>query len=264
MRCISRVSPLTRFSLSLVSYLYRPLARMGLSRYIRAGVTVRAIGHEMIVPTIGVALPPDLATRLPERDHELEDVAGDRVLRSAHGGFRGPRPAPAVRRVWRRPREEPLQKRAILFIDDARVSPVRLRVVRERPAQRDRPALFAQQPQHAEIRAGRPEKPLCGSAGRPEIPEKHHGREVLAHHSEVPLDHGRVYFLRHYHVARGASTVSENVCLQVRLKICGQSQAGPRLGRRGSAFVTVASKVSRDHLTELKGAGSRPSIASGL
>ena len=207
MRCISRVSPLTRFSLSLVSYLYRPLARMGLSRYIRAGVTVRAIGHEMIVPTIGVALPPDLATRLPERDHELEDVAGDRVLRSAHGGFRGPRPAPAVRRVWRRPREEPLQKRAILFIA---------------------------------------------------------GREVLAHHSEVPLDHGRVYFLRHYHVARGASTVSENVCLQVRLKICGQSQASPRLGRRGSAFVTVASKVSRDHLTELKGAGSRPSIASGL
>ena len=221
MRCISRVSPLTRFSLSLVSYLYRPLARMGLSRYIRAGVTVRAIGHEMIVPTIGVTLPPDLATRLPERDHELEDVAGDRVLRSAHGGFRGPRPAPAVRRVWRRPREEPHQKRAILFIDDARVSPVRLRVAVA-------------------------------------------GREVLAHHSEVPLDHGRVYFLRHYHVARGASTVSENVCLQVRLKICGQSQASPRLGRRGSAFVTVASKVSRDHLTELKGAGSRPSIASGL
>ena len=149
---------------------------MGLSRYIRAGVTVRAIGHEMIVPTIGVTLPPDLATRLPERDHELEDVAGDRVLRSAHGGFRGPRPAPAVRRVWRRPREEPHQKRAILFIDDARVSPV----------------------------------------------------------------------------------------IQVRLKICGQSQASPRLGSRGSAFVTVASKVSRDHLTELKGASSRPSIASGL
>ena len=68
---------------------------MGLSRYKRAGVIVRAIGHEMIVPTIGVALPPDLATRLPERDHELEDVAGDRVLRgsksvaSARLGYRG-------------------------------------------------------------------------------------------------------------------------------------------------------------------------------
>ena len=114
MRCISRVSPLTRFSLSLVSY--RPLARMGLSRYIRAGVTVRAIGHEMIVPTIGVTLPPDLATRLPGEAQNLWSVP------------------------W----------------------------------------------------------------------------------------------------------------------------ASPRLGRRGSAFVTVASKVSRDHLTELKGAGSRPSIASGL
>ena len=65
--------------------------------------------------------PPPVAVRLPERKHELEDAAGKgRNVRRAHGGLRGPRPAPAVGSVSRRPGEDADEEVVLLAIDDTR------------------------------------------------------------------------------------------------------------------------------------------------
>ena len=51
-------------------------------------------------------VPPPIALRLPEREHVLEDVAGERALRRGGVDLRGARPAARVRPVRRRPGED--------------------------------------------------------------------------------------------------------------------------------------------------------------
>ena len=65
-------------------------------------------------------------------------------MRRAHGCLRGPRPAPAVGGVSRRPREDALQHIALLAIDDAPTD----HSFADLPEPRRGAALFAQEPQH--------------------------------------------------------------------------------------------------------------------
>ena len=69
-------------------------------------------------------------------------------MRRAHGGLRGPRPAPAVGSVSRRPCEEALQHVALLAIDDAQAYALG---GADLPEPRHRATLFAQEPQHCEF-----------------------------------------------------------------------------------------------------------------
>ncbi len=107
-------------------------------------------------PAVPIVAPPPLAVRPPERDHELEDVAGER--RRGDGNLRGPRPAARVGTSGRSPGEEAHEEVALLAIDDARVGHARA----DLPEPRRRATLFAQESQHAEVRAGRPEEALHG------------------------------------------------------------------------------------------------------
>ena len=61
-----------------------------------------------VVPAVVpiTAVPPDLAAGSPERDDQLEDVAGERALRRGGVDLRGTRPAARVRPVRRRPGED--------------------------------------------------------------------------------------------------------------------------------------------------------------
>ena len=86
-------------------------------------------------------------------------------MRRAHGCLRGPRPAPAVGSMSRRPGEDADEEVVLLAIDNAREG----HALANLPEPRRSAALFAKQPQHAQVRAGRPEEFLHGPAGRPEV-----------------------------------------------------------------------------------------------
>ena len=88
-----------------------------------------------VAPTI-TADPPFLAFGSPEREHQLEDVAGER--RRGDGDFCGPRPAAGVRPSGRRPGEEAHQEVALFAIDDAPQGHARV----DLPETRRRAALF--------------------------------------------------------------------------------------------------------------------------
>ena len=72
-------------------------------------------------------VPPPVALRLPEREHVLEDVAGERALRRGGGvDLRGPGPAARIRPVRRRPGEDADEEVVLLAIDNARRSHARV------------------------------------------------------------------------------------------------------------------------------------------
>ena len=73
-----------------------------------------------VIPAAGpiTAVPPDLAAGSPERDDQLEDVAGERALRCGGVDLRGARPAARVRPVRRRPGEDADEEVVLLAIDN--------------------------------------------------------------------------------------------------------------------------------------------------
>ena len=71
-------------------------------------------------------------------------------MRRAHGGLRGPRPAPAVGSVSRRPGEDALQQVALQAIDDSQAYALG---GADLPEPWHGTTLFAQEPQHAEIQS---------------------------------------------------------------------------------------------------------------
>ena len=88
--------------------------RAGVSEFLSTRVVllrcqvVSRLAHQRSIvpvdPAVPIVAPPPLAVRPPERNHELEDVAGER--RRGDGDLRGPRPAARVGPSGRSPGEE--------------------------------------------------------------------------------------------------------------------------------------------------------------